>query len=264
MFVYLSKILPLFVYPLGLAFFFIFLALILDNHHKWRRGLLIVVLVILFLSSNRWVSFALARSLEWRDLPPEEMPQASVIVVLGGGTESADYPRPMSEVNSAGDRVIYAARLYQEGAAPHILVSGGNVDFSTSRGTTPAEEMTELLTLMGVPENAIWQQPDSQNTHEDALYSAEILMEKDIVEIILVTSAIHMPRAKALFEHHGFVIIPAPVDFAITEQSWESAFHPGLMEFFLYLLPNASALGMTTNVIKEYLGLFMYGRRGWL
>ena len=264
MFVYLSKILPLFVYPLGLAFFFIFLALIFDNHHKWRRGLLIVVLVILFLSSNRWVSFALARSLEWRDLPPEEMPQAAVIVVLGGGTESADYPRPMVEINSAGDRVIYAAKLYKEGVAPHILVSGGNTNFSTSRGTTPAEEMTELLTLMGVPENAIWQQPESQNTYEDALYSAEILMDKDIVEIILVTSAIHMPRAKSLFEHHGFVIMPAPVDFTITEQNWQSAFHPGLAEFFMYLLPNTSALGMTTNVLKEYLGLFIYGLRGWL
>ena len=264
MFVYLSKILPLFIYPLGLVCFFILLALILDKHPKWRRGLLIVVLIILFLSSNRWVSSSLARSLEWRDLPPEEMPNAAVIVVLGGGTESADYPRPMSEINSAGDRVIYAARLYQEGIAPHILVSGGNVGFSTSRGTTPAEEMTELLSLMGVPENAIWQQPDSQNTHEDALYSAEILMEKDIVEIILVTSAIHMPRAKALFEHHGFVVTPAPVDFAITEQNWQNAFHPKVGEFFLYLLPNASALGMTTSVMKEYLGLFIYGWRGWL
>jgi len=178
MFVYLSKILPLFVYPLGVVCFFILMALILDKHNQFRRVLLIFALIILLISSNRWVSFALARSLEWRDLPPEEMPQAPVIVVLGGGTESADPPRPMSEVNSAGDRVIYAARLYQEGVAPHILVSGGNVDFSTSRGTTPAEEMTELLTLMGVPENAIWQQQDSQNTHEDALYSAEILTEK--------------------------------------------------------------------------------------
>jgi len=264
MFVYLSKILPLFVYPLGVVCFFILMALILDKHNRLRRVLLIFALIILLISSNRWVSFALARSLEWRDLPPEEMPQAPVIVVLGGGTESADPPRPMSEVNSAGDRVIYAARLYQEGVAPHILVSGGNVDFSTSRGTTPAEEMTELLTLMDVPENAIWQQQDSQNTHEDALYSAEILTEKNIAEIILVTSAIHMPRAKALFEHHGFVVTPAPVDFAITEQNWESSFHPEVGEFFLYLLPNASALSMTTNVIKEYLGLFMYGRQGWL
>jgi len=136
------------------------------------------------------------------------MPQAPVIVVLGGGTESADYPRPMSEINSAGDRIVYAAWLYQEGVAPHILVSGGNVGFSTSRGTTPAEEMTELLILMGVPENAIWQQSDSQNTHEDALYSAKILMNEDIAEIILVTSAMHMPRAKALFKYQGFKVIP--------------------------------------------------------
>ena len=264
MFVYLSKILPLFVYPLGVIFFFILVALISTKHDQLRQVMLIFALLILLFSSNRWVSFALARTLEWRDLPPEEMPQAPVIVVLGGGTESADYPRPMSEINSAGDRVVYAAWLYQEGAAPHILVSGGNVDFSSSRGTTPAEEMTELLTLMGVPESAIWQQPDSQNTHEDALYSAKILMDEDIAEIILVTSAMHMPRAKALFEYHGFKVTPAPVDFAVTEQNWQNAFHPKVEEFFLYLMPNASSLGMTTSVIKEYIGMFIYARRGWL
>ena len=264
MFVYLSKILPLFVYPLGAIFFFILVALIFNKHDRLRQGMLIFALIILFISSNRWVSLGLARSLEWRDLPPEEMPQAPVIVVLGGGTESADYPRPMSEINSAGDRVVYAAWLYQDGAAPHILVSGGNVDFSSSRGTTPAEEMTELLTLMGVPESAIWQQPDSQNTHEDALYSAKMLMNEDIAEIILVTSAIHMPRAKALFEHHGFKVTPAPVDFAVTEQNWQNAFHPKIGELFLYLLPNASSLGRTTSVIKEYIGMFIYARRGWL
>ena len=264
MFVYLSKILPLFVYPLGLACILILLAIIFEYRRKWRKGLLISALVILFLGSNRWVSYALTRSLEWQNLPPEDMPHAEVIVVLGGGTESADYPRPMSEVNSAGDRVIYAARLYKEGAAPNILVSGGNTNFSTARGATPAEEMTELLTLMGVPESAIWQQPDSQNTHEDALYSAEILNEKEITEIILVTSALHMPRSKALFEHQGFDVIPMPVDFSITEQNWQSAFRPGLGEFFLYLMPNAGALGMTTGALKEYIGLFIYGLRGWL
>jgi hypothetical protein len=30
------------------------------------------------------------------------------------------------------------------------------------------------------------------------------------------------------------------------------------------LLPNASSLGLTTNVLKEYLGMLVYGLRGWL
>jgi len=264
MFVYLSKLLPLLVYPLGFSCILILIALILEKRPKWRRGLLIGALSLLWLASNRWVSYALARSLEWRNLPSDSIPHAEVIVILGGGTESADPPRPMTEVNSAGDRVLYAAKLYQQGASPAILVSGGNLEFSEARGTSPAEEMTELLILTGVPKEAIWQQSESQNTYEDAIYSAEILREKGIEEIILVTSAMHMPRAKALFEHQGISVIPAPVDFTITQQNWESAFKPGIDEALIYLLPNTSSLGLTTNALKEYLGMLVYGLRGWL
>lgn len=264
MFVYLSKLLPLLIYPLGLACLIILLVLILDRQYNWHRGLAITALAILWLGSNRWVSYGLARSLEWRNLPPETTPSAEVIVLLGGGTESADAPRPMTEVNSAGDRVLYAAKLYHDGAAPNILVSGGNLGFSTSRGTTPAEEMREILMLTGVPEEVILGQSQSENTYEDAVYSAEILAERDINEVILVTSAIHMPRAKALFEEQGITVIPAPVDFTVTEQGWDSLFKPSIGEVFIHLLPNASALGLTTNALKEYIGFAVYSLRGWL
>lgn len=182
---------------------FIILALIVNKRKRLQRGLMIVSLIILWLAGNRWVSYGLARSLEWRNLPLQNIPAADAIVLLGGGTEPGDPPRSMVEVNSAGDRVLYAAYLYQQGAAPVILVSGGNLGYVSARNSTPAEDMTELLILMGVPESAIWQQPDSQNTYEDALYSSKILAENKITEVILVTSAQHMPRSKALLKNRG-------------------------------------------------------------
>jgi uncharacterized SAM-binding protein YcdF (DUF218 family) len=251
-------------YPLGLACIILILALILKKYPKWRQGLTITALIILWLGSNRWVSYALARSLEWRNLPPESTPHAEVIVLLGGGTESRDYPRPMTEVNSAGDRVLYAAQLYHDGAAPFILASGGNVSFRSIQSSSPAEDMQNILLLTGVPSDAIWLQPDSENTHDDAVYSAQMLEEKGINEIILVTSAMHMPRAKALFEAQGLTVIPAPVDFTVTEQNWKSTFQPNFGEAIINLLPNSSALGLTTNALKEYLGMLIYSLRGWL
>lgn len=264
MFVYLSKLLPLLVYPLGLTCFLLILGLAFKYRKGLQRGLMITALILLWLSSNRWVSYTLARSLEWKNLPPEGTPQAEVMVVLGGGTESGDPPRPMAEINSAGDRVLYAAKLYQEGASPIILLSGGNVAFSTSRGETPAQEMGELLNLVGIPQGAIWMQSKSENTYEDALYSSKMLREKGIGEVILVTSAMHMPRAKALFEEQGISVIPAPVDFTVTEQAWESTFKPSWKEALIYLLPNESSLGLTTSVLKEYIGMFIYGLRDWM
>ena len=264
MFVYLSKLLPLLIYPLGFVTIIIILVLIIEKRRECPRVLLIMGLIILWLAGNRWVSYGLARSLEWRDLPPENTPSAEVIVLLGGGTEPGDPPRPMAEVNAAGDRVLYAAKLYQQGAAPVILASGGNVAFASEIDSTPAEEMTELLILLGVPGDAILQQPNSQNTYEDALFSVEILAELEVDEVILVTSAMHMPRAKALFEKQGITVIPAPTDFTVTERNWESTFRPTLGEGVIHLLPNASAMNLTTNVIKEYIGMVVYSLRGWI
>ncbi len=51
--------------------------------------------------------------------------KADAIVLLGGGTEAPDTPRQMVEVNSAGDRVLYAAQLYKAGAAPLIISLAG-------------------------------------------------------------------------------------------------------------------------------------------
>jgi len=265
MFVYLSKLLPQFVYPLGLGFILlIFAACFIQNKRKTALGLSIIVLIILFLAGNRLLSASLAKNLEWRYLPPEETPHAEVIVLLGGGTESADYPRSMAEVNSAGDRVIHAAWLYKQGAAPHILLSGGNLEFSDMRGTTPAVEMQQLLQLLGVPGEALWIQEESENTYEDAVYTTAMLKEKGINRIILVTSAMHMPRSVALFEKQGLEVIPSPTDFTITERGWESLSSFKSAQVLLNIMPNASSLNLTTNVLKEHLGMVVYKMRGWI
>ena len=264
MFVFLSKFMPAFVYPLGLVFVFILLALILRSRRRLQTALLLGALVILLLGSNRLVAFSLARSLEWRYLPLESIPQADAIVLLGGGTEAVQYPRPMVEVNGAGDRVLYAGYLYKQGKAPNILLSGGVITWYSGRMTTPAEDMKQILTLMEVPESAMWLQPKSQNTYEDALYSSQMLKEKGIKRILLVTSAMHMPRSVALFEHQGIEVIPAPTDYGVTEAGWNNFLSLDPLSLLVNLTPNTSSLSLTTNILKEYIGMFVYHLRGWL
>lgn len=117
MFVFLSKFLPLFVYPLGLACVLLILALIRSST-RVKSFLISGALILLWLGGNRWVAYSLARSLEWRYLPPKDIPQAEAIVVLGGGTEAPSYPRLFVEVNGAGDRVLFAARFINKEKHP--------------------------------------------------------------------------------------------------------------------------------------------------
>ena len=222
-----------------------------------------LALVVLWLGSTRWIALGMVRSLEWRYLPMTQMPSADAIVLLGGGTESAEYPRQTVELNSSGDRVLYAAWLYKQGKAPHILLSGGLIDWLDT-GSTPAEDMAVILDMMGVPKEALWLESTSRNTYENAVNSRKLLNEKGINRIILVTSALHMPRSVDLFKHQGFDVIPAPTDYSVTQAAWQRLTDPNLATQLLNLMPNIDNLSSVTRALKEYLGMLVYRLRGWM
>ncbi len=263
MFIYLSKALPLLVYPVGLVTILILIALLTSRRPRLQRVVLLLALGLLLIAGNRWVADGLLRSLEWRYLPQADIPKAEAIILLGGGTQPAHYPRPTIEVSGAGDRVFYAAQLYHQGKADHILVSGGSVEW-LSAPANPAQDMASLLEALQVPRDAIWLEPTSRNTYENAANSWEILQPKGIRRIILVTSAAHMPRSVALFERQGFEVIPAPTDFRVTQPTWEGMKSASLPVQLLNLFPSADNLVQTTAALKEYFGLFIYRLRGWL
>jgi len=264
MFVFLSKFLPVFFYPVGLVWLLLLGGLLARRRPRLLQVTALLALIILWIGGNDWVAESLTRSLEWRYLPPAELPEVEAIVVLGGGTDSYPPPRPWVEVNGAGDRVIHAARLYRQGKAPMLILSGGNIDWLSTRMQTPAEEMATLLDLMGVPPEAMVLQTRSRNTYEDALFSSELLRERGIERILLVTSAFHMPRSVALFRHTGLDVIPAPVDFSVTEASWRDLTSGDLRGRMLGFFPSAGNLSQTSNAIKEYLGILVYRLRGWV
>lgn len=262
MFVFASKLLPMLVYPLGLALVALVAALI------WRRAaraLIVVAILLLYLGSNRWVAYSLVHALEYQHVPGGPPPDAEAIVVLGGGSRSGDAPRPMIEVNEAGDRLLYGAYLYREGKADHVLLTGGSIEWLTPDGISPeANDMGRLMDFLGVPPEALWLETKSRNTYENALYSRELLDDAGVNDILLVTSAMHMPRSLALFEQQGLAVTPAPTDFLVSQAEWESLWKTDWRGQLVHLLPNAEYLAYTTRAIKEYIGIAVYRLQGWL
>ena len=234
---------------------FAFLGIISNNHQIRRRAFIIAALLILWLSSTSGFSNLLARSLEWRYKPPEVIPLGEVIVLLGGGTEPKAYPRSGVEMNGAGDRVIYAAQLFKEGKAPLILLSGGEITWMNDGSTTPAEDMAEILLSMDVPQDALIVEDLSRNTYENALYAKELLDERGISKILLVTSAMHMPRSVSLFEAQGFEVTPLPVDYSVVEDGSAENQNSVLVTKILNIIPNASNSGLNDQCIKGIFGI---------
>jgi uncharacterized SAM-binding protein YcdF (DUF218 family) len=156
--------------------------------------------------------------------------------------------------------VIHAAKLYREGKAPKVLLSGGRVEW---RGKEPseAEDMSTLLQAMGVPKMAILLEPDSLNTRENAVNVQKMLKPLGINDFLLVTSAIHMPRSLMIFRKLGMKPIAAPTDFQVSTQSLDL---PSPEAKLLALVPDALALKNTTAALKEYVGIFVYRLKGWI
>ena len=117
---------------------------------------------------------------------------------------------------------------------------------------------------MGVPDEALWLEPASRNTYENALGTQAILESRGIDRVILVTSAMHMPRAYGVFAGLGLDVVPAPTDFLVTQEDWAYYTQPHVVIQLFNLLPTAESLDATTRVLREYVGLVVYKLRGWL
>ncbi len=166
----------------------------------------------------------------------------AVIVLLGGGLEGPRPPvRPYPNLTAAGDRIWEAARLYHQGGVQTIVASGGGSD----DGDGPeAEAMQGMLTDFGVPAAAILRENRSITTFENARFTAALLLPRQVRRIRLLTSALHMPRARLLFERAGFQVVPAPCDIEVIPHTW----------VLTRILPDSNALDGSARVFKEILG----------
>jgi uncharacterized SAM-binding protein YcdF (DUF218 family) len=235
---------------------------VLWKRPRWTPLPIVLALLVLLLGGNGWISDSIVRSLEWQNIPTTPLPTADAIVVLGGATKAAFPPRPAPDLSEEGDRVFYGAQLYREGKAPIVIASGGRIEWKGS-GPPESGDMAVILETLGVPKEAIIEEPRSLNTYENALYVRQILQEKGIKRVLLVTSAMHMPRSLLIFKRQGIEAIPAPTDFLVTEADInETSSTP--QAILLNAVPDADNLYKTTRALKEYLGRVVYSLKGWL
>jgi len=251
---HLSKLATQLAYPLDLALFLAALGAALAWRGRARAGaaLVAVAVVGLWMASAPALVIPLMRAVESRyaEVPPEDAPVAGAIVLLGGGVHPYDPSQHRSpQLNAAGDRVLHAARLYRAGKAPLVIATGAALGEGPE--LAQAEAAARLLVEAGVPRDAIVSEPRSRTTWEDARFVKELVDARGIRDVLLVTSALHMPRALSVFERFGVHAIPAPTDFEA------DAVRTGLLGW----LPDVGALDMTSRVYKEYLGALVYALR---
>jgi uncharacterized SAM-binding protein YcdF (DUF218 family) len=226
--------------------------------NRWRSGKLqrplgpFLALGVVFLVSWPPAAQVATRLIEAR-YPPRAYPagDAQAIVVLASGVSAGCPPVPIPTLSSGtGERCQYTAWLHGHWRSLPVLASGGTGDPDVP---PYASVMRDALEREGVPAAAIWLETRSHSTHESAVYAAQLLRQKGIRKIVLVTEAYHMPRAAACFRKEGLSVIPAACGYR--------SYHGFYAE---ELLPGWESIEWNEDALHEWAGLIWYRIRGWI
>ena len=254
MFFYLSKIFWFFIQPLNLTIFLLVAGLIAAMIGRRRLAATGSVLAFLVLALSAWTSLGamMLNPLEQRFARPPLPQKVDGIVVLGGGLEGViNLARGGYELNAGGDRMVETAILARRFPTAKVVVSGGSGELFLE-GEGDADTAPRLLGALGVASERLILENKSRNTYENAVFTKALITPKPGETWLLVTSAFHMPRAKALFDKAGFATLPWPVDYRTSGREGVGLFRDN----------PADSLQATTVAIREWIGLFAYWLSG--
>ena len=243
--IYINKILPIIVSPLGLIIILLFFGV-------FRKRMLpsMIALIILIILSLPIVSGQLIKLLEqnYRPTTPSEIARADTVVVLSGMVTLIEKNDGIHyEFSEAVDRIFAGINLLKIGKAQKIILTRGKLPWSV--GDPEGEFLAEFIQSQGINPNRILLSEIVQNTNDEAKAISRMLPKNS--EVILVTSAFHMPRAVKVFQNQNLKVIPYAVDFR------SSAQEINIIDF----LPQASAFKDSNFYFREIIGRAYYSIR---
>jgi uncharacterized SAM-binding protein YcdF (DUF218 family) len=201
-------------------------------------------LALLIMLSTGACARLLMRPLENESPPFSGVGRADAIVILGGGRQRNAPEYGGSDVPFTGSlaRLRYGARLQRQTGLP-ILVTGGSPDGASE----PEAELMARALREDFVVPVRWIEGKSINTAENARYSADLLHQAGMRRILLVTDAVHMPRAQRIFSRVGLDVIAAATNYQ-AQGSLQ------LVDF----IPGAAALRNSAYAMHEWVGLLWY------
>lgn len=183
---------------------------------------------------DRYAPFAV-ESLRGSDLPVH-------ILVLGGG-HTSDERFPANDQLSSGalERLVEGVRIHRMIPGSLLITSG----YAGQQGKAQALVLARTAELLGVDPADLRTIPTPRTTATEAADYKTAFGDK--ARLVLVTSAIHMPRAMMLFRRAGLGPVAAPTGHLVKRS-------PRLDPWFW--LPSAENIGKTEAAMHEYGGLF--------
>ena len=163
------------------------------------------------------------------------------VLLLGGG-HTDDRRLPPNDQLSP----VALARL-SEGIRLQRLIPGSTLitsGYAGNSGVAQAELLAQTALLLGVAPAQIRMQTNPTNTRGEATEYRRLFGDK--AHLIIVTSAVHMPRAMYLFRKAGLNPVAAPTNHLVKQGTHRDPW---------YWLPSAGNIQKTESAIHEYVGM---------
>jgi len=244
MFFELSKLLSFFLMPsnimviLGLAG----ITLLAIGYGRAGRWLLITSIMFIAAVGILPIGSGLALPLEER-FPRWEATRGlpAGVIVLGGGVIKSEISADRGEiaVGDTVDRMLAAIELARRYPSARVIFVGRN----------EADFVIRLFERLGLPGDRIIVERKSRNTIENATAAKQLVMPSPGERWLLVTSAMHMPRAVGVFRKAGFDVEAYPVDYRTTSTQDLGTFLPGAL---------MGGIGIMDRAVHEWSGLLVY------
>lgn len=255
MFFFLSKILEFIVTPLNLAIFAATLgvALVFTRFRRAGRAAIVSGVLLLLLLGLSPLSEMLAIPLESRFLPPpDDAPAPAGIIVLGGSVDERMSAMHNSvALNDSAERLTAPIALKRRYPSARLVFTGGSGALLGSTHTE-AEAVGAFWRDIGLDQGDVLYENQSRNTYENAVATRDLVKPKPGERWLLVTSAMHMPRAVGIFRKAGFPVVAYPVDYRAVDSlsNWSPPRHA------------SGNFELAESALHEWMGLAAYRLTG--
>jgi uncharacterized SAM-binding protein YcdF (DUF218 family) len=243
--------LSLFLSPFLVFWILTAVAFLLYKNGKRRSAKTCVAgaVVLLALVSTPFIPELLVENLEnqYGVVSIEELKKSEKpvhILVLGAGyTDDKRLPENSQLSTTVLVRLVEGIRIHRQIAGSVLITSAD----AGKQELPQAEVVAKAAVLLGVDEANIRKQTLPKNTWTEATEYKRLFGAA--AQLVLVTSAIHMPRSMMLFRKAGLQPVAAPANHVIKK---------GGKRDFWFWMPSADHINKTEAAIHEYAGMLWY------
>ena len=190
--------------------------------------------------------------------PPSSDPPASVaVLMLGGGYYVSDRDPYGFALCDGGTRILTALELLRTEKASALVLGGGLP--VPGRPEVSAPSLLENWVLAwGLARTAgvVTNLGTCMNTHDEAVQFRKLEEAYHWRKVLLVTSALHMPRSVALLKKQGIEVEPVACDFKVY------GVPGGRLSFSFF--PRQRRFEVLGLYLHEKIGWWVYLLKGWV